>query len=151
MVMFRFSCLFSMLLMLAACSPMTHHQGKKLNPEDMQKVQVERHNKQDVVKILGTPSLKSSYAGEKWYYVYKVTETVAFLEPETVESEVVEVSFDGTGLVKNIQKAELTENNVTLVERVTPTSGHQMSVMQQIFGNFGRFSREGAKGPPSTS
>ena len=68
------------------------------------------------------------------------TERTAFFEPELLERKIVALVFDDRGVVEDI--VTYTENDkqeVELVSRVTPTAGNELSIIQQLFGNVGRF------------
>jgi outer membrane protein assembly factor BamE (lipoprotein component of BamABCDE complex) len=128
---------------------MVHHQGKHVDVDDLAKIKAGTHNKNDVLSIVGSPSVDGTFDRKKWVYISKVTETTAFLAPTTAEEEVVAIYFDDNGIVKEVAFHENEDSeNIDFVERVTPTSGHSMTFLQQIFGNFGRMSRsDGGVGP----
>jgi outer membrane protein assembly factor BamE (lipoprotein component of BamABCDE complex) len=53
------------------------------------------------------------------------------------------VRFDKTGLVTEIQRYEMADGKtLILVERTTPTRGRELTVIEQLFGNIGRFSSQ---------
>ena len=64
----------------------------------------------------------------------------AFFEPKLLERKIVAIVFDDEGVVEDV--VTYTENDkkdVELVSRVTPTAGNELSLLQQLFGNVGRF------------
>jgi len=68
------------------------------------------------------------------------TERTAFFEPKLLERKIVAIVFDDEGVVEDV--VTYTENDkkdVELVSRVTPTAGNELSLLQQLFGNVGRF------------
>ncbi|MEO0717659.1 MAG: hypothetical protein AAFZ06_02150 [Pseudomonadota bacterium] len=80
------------------------------------------------------------------------TEALAFFEPEVVDQQVVTVSFDSTGVVENVNRYGLEDGQVVdLVTRTTPTSGRKLTILQQIFGNLGRFDTQEGGGPIGSS
>ncbi len=69
------------------------------------------------------------------------TEKTAFFKPELIERKIVAIVFDSSGVVEDIVTySENDKKEVDLVARVTPTAGNELSIIQQLFGNVGRFS-----------
>ena len=63
-------------------------------------------------------------------------------EPKIVDRHVVAVEFDETGVVKEVrQYDEQDGRRIDPVERVTPTAGNEMTILDQFFGNLGRFNK----------
>jgi outer membrane protein assembly factor BamE (lipoprotein component of BamABCDE complex) len=99
----------------------------------------------DVVEQLGSPSARSSFGDEAWYYISDRMETVAFFKPEVVDQKVTRISFNEYGYVSSIEQLDRKNAmNFRSVSRETPTEGHSMTIMEQLVGNVGRFN-----GPPS--
>ncbi len=128
---------------LSACSSNVHYQGKKVEEEDLSQLKTGLHNKQDVARILGSPSTTTGFSDDKWYYVSKTTEAVSFLKPDVKDQQVLALKFDQSGLLREIEEHDITAGKeVDYVERVTSTAGQQKSFFQQVFGNFGRMARQ---------
>ena len=139
----------ALVLVMCGCSPMIHHQGKNLEEDDLAQVKTGIHTKEDVTRILGSPSSMAAFDDSKWYYIYKRTEATAFFKPKITQQKITEVAFDKIGRVEEVKHLDLSNaQDVAYVERITPTSGHSGSFLKQIFGNFGRVARQdGAKAP----
>ena len=136
------------LSLLGACQPSVHNQGKKVELEELEKIEEGKHTKHDVLQIIGSPSTVSSFADNKWYYVYKQTEAMAFLKPDTLEQEVVAIEFGPNEVITKITIMDEKEGKeVDYVERVTPTSGHSASFLNQVFGDFGRVAKKDGSKP----
>ena len=70
----------------------------------------------------------------------------AFMPPEVIERNVITVHFDDKGIVKEVKKVDLSAGqDINPVERITPTSGNEITFWDQLFSNVGRFSK-GATG-----
>ncbi len=94
--------------------------------------------------ILGTPSAKSNFGDETWYYIMEKRETYGMLAPQVAEQNVTAVRFDSGGLVEDLSKTDKEEGKlVEYVEKTTPTEGRKMGVMEQLLGNFGKFGTPG--------
>jgi outer membrane protein assembly factor BamE (lipoprotein component of BamABCDE complex) len=128
----------------AACSPRIDNHGNKLDAERLAEVIPGTHTRDDVARLFGSPSSVSLFDGEIWYYVGDRTETFAFFEPDVTERQVVVVRFTGQGVVDDMEVFGLDRSrSVDVVERETPTAGNELTVLQQLLGNVGRF--EGQK------
>jgi outer membrane protein assembly factor BamE (lipoprotein component of BamABCDE complex) len=130
----------------AACSPRIDNHGNTVDPDRLAKVVPGTHSRNDVARLFGSPSSVSLFDGEVWFYVGDRTETLAFLEPEVTERQVVVVRFTGQGIVDAVDVFGRERGKpVEVVDRETPTSGNEITVLQQLLGNVGRF--EGQKNP----
>ena len=68
------------------------------------------------------------------------TQTRAFFSPQILKSNTTRIEFDDKGKVASIDSLTEADHKVIAhVQRSTPTSGHSFGVLEQIFGNFGRF------------
>lgn len=132
---------------LLACSPVVDARGNLPTPERLAQVKPGVIKRDDVLALLGTPSTIAAFDEDTWYYISARTEAVAFFEPETVERTVVAIAFDKDGVVEKVQTYGLGDGrDVDLVGRETPTAGKDMTIIQQLLGNVGRFSSESATG-----
>ncbi|MGB0672097.1 MAG: outer membrane protein assembly factor BamE, partial [Rhodospirillales bacterium] len=113
-------------------------------PERLADIRPGEISRAEVAEILGSPTNIAPFDGESWYYVSERTETFAFFEPEVKERQVLVLNFDKSGVLRDMKALSLQDGKeVALVDRETPTAGNDFTVIQQIFGNLGRF--EGAK------
>ena len=134
-------------LTVGACAPRVHNQGHEVDPEQLAQVEPGKTNRDQVMEILGSPSSQSTFGPEIWYYVSQQMHSTLFFKPEVNDRKVIAVEFDPEGVVSTVSTLGLADGRIVQpVERVTPTSGHELTVIEQVIGNFGRFSRK-AKGP----
>lgn len=130
-------------LMVAACSSQYATRGNQPDPERLQEIVPGEIHAREVAALLGTPTTFSSFGGESWYYISERVEYFAFFEPKLLEREIVQVTFDTQGMVKDITMNDQAEGrDVKFVERKTPTAGNEMTFFEQIFGNIGRFNKQ---------
>ena len=126
---------------LAACGNTVQVRGNTPDPEDVAGIQPGVHSRQDIVDLLGSPSTVSTFEDRKWYYIGQKTQVVAFMKPEVLDRNVLVVTFDDTGVVEGTQHYDMADaQQVEPVERETPTEGRDLTFLQQLFGNIGRFS-----------
>lgn len=138
---------FALLLALTgtACSPTVEMRGNLPHPDMLSQIQPGKTSRDDVQVLLGTPSSTITYGDETWHYISAKSEQVAFFEPKYLERRVVSVSFDQSGVVKAVSNRHLEDGQkIELVDRETPTAGKEMSILEQLLGNVGRFSKDAA-------
>jgi outer membrane protein assembly factor BamE (lipoprotein component of BamABCDE complex) len=129
---------------LAGCQARIDQRGNK--PDEDQVVQINPgvDDKQRVAELIGTPSSISTFDDRTWYYISKRTETMAFFDPEVTDQEVLAVAFTEDGIVDSLRLyGQEDGRTIAYVDRVTPTEGNELTLIQQMFGNLGRFNPEG--------
>lgn len=124
----------------SACSPIVEVRGNVPDPEQLAQVKVGTSTREDVQALLGTPSSVTAFNDQNWYYISAVTEREAFFAPETKERKVVGIIFDQMGKVRAIDTLGLEDSkDVVPNTRETPTAGKELTILQQLMGNVGRF------------
>lgn len=124
---------------LAACSPVVNTRGNAPNPEKLAQIKLGVHTREQVERLLGTPSIKATFSNDTWYYVNKQTETFAFFQPKVRERQVVAIHFDKSGVVEEIRRYNKESGReITPVARTTPAPGEKLGIIEQLFGNLGR-------------
>jgi outer membrane protein assembly factor BamE (lipoprotein component of BamABCDE complex) len=120
------------------------------NDDDLAKLEPGRQSRDEVQQILGSPSSMGVFDAEQsWYYIYRKTSTTAFFEPEVLEQRVVVVHFDRQGTLRDVRRYALEDGLIVdPVTRTTPSPGREMSFLEQLLGNVGKFNRApGGRGP----
>ena len=131
-----------MCVALVACAPRLDTRGNLPDPDHLSKIKPGQHTRLQVAAILGSPSNISTFDQETWYYVSQRTETTAFFEPDVKTRQVVILRFDKGGVLADIRTIGLEEGRDILpVERETPTSGNEITLIEQILGNLGKFNK----------
>ena len=132
---------------LAACAASVEQRGNLPNPDKISEIHAGATTKDEVVKILGTPSSVSVFNNEKsWYYISRRTAQTAFFEPDVLDQQVYIVNFDDQGVVKAVDHKVLQDGmEVTPVARATPAPGRELSFLEQLIGNLGKFNGGGTR------
>ena len=129
-------------LLVTACAPRVAIRGNLTRDEQLAKIQIGTQNRDEVSEILGTPSTLGTFDDKVWYYISRKTEKFAFFEEEVVDQKVVAIYFSEKNTVEAIQVYDEDDlRKVEMVERTTPTAGKDLSVLNQLIGNLGRFGR----------
>jgi outer membrane protein assembly factor BamE (lipoprotein component of BamABCDE complex) len=144
----RYLLLAAAALVAAACQPTVDYRGYQARSGDLAKVQVGMP-KIEVEALLGSPSTTASVAlqGDSYYYISSRVEQTAFLDPVETERHVFAVRFDANDQVVSFANYGIEDGQVIdFSTRKTPTKGKELTIVQQLLGNIGRF-----KGPGRTS
>lgn len=149
-VLRRFTAVGALLFALAACAASEHVDGQLPNPEKLATIEIGVHTRDDVAKLIGSPSTTPPFDDDSWYYIKRVTQQVAFFEPVLMDQKIVAIIFNKEGTVADIVLYhEEDGHEIAMVERITPTQGRKLSVWEQLLSNFGRL--PGATGDGSGS
>ncbi len=136
---------------LVACSPIIDSRGHNTDEEDFKQIIPKQSTEDDVRAILGSPSSTSNFGAPTWYYITAHKETFGMLAPEITAQHVYAIHFDTNHVVTDI--AQYTKDDskpVALVRKTTPSEGNEITFIQQLFGNFGRFGTPGRTINPTT-
>lgn len=131
-----------LLSVLVACAPREEYRGTVIDEDKLAQIEVGKTTQSQVATLMGSPSTSSTFPewGTTYFYISSQTEAVAFLAPDLIDQQVVSVSFDENSRVKEIKRYGMKDGKqVAFVSRETPTRGKEMTVLEQLFGNFGRF------------
>jgi outer membrane protein assembly factor BamE (lipoprotein component of BamABCDE complex) len=125
---------------LAACTSSISTHGHRLDDAALAQIEPGQSAQGDVIQLLGSPSSLATFDDRTWYYVSQRTERHSFYHTTVVAQDVVAIEFDEQGTVSRIDRHDLNgAREIDLVDRETPTSGNEMSVLEQFLGNIGRF------------
>jgi outer membrane protein assembly factor BamE (lipoprotein component of BamABCDE complex) len=133
-------------LAVTACEPIKTNQGYRLDPEQLAQLEPGVTNKDGVQAIMGSPSSIATFQteGDAWYYISSKTEHLAFFAKEVTERDIVIVKFDINDTVAEIKDLKKEDGQeIEIVSRETPTGGRKLGLLEQLFGNLGRFNTAG--------
>ncbi len=128
-------------LAVAGCETIVDQRGFAPTPGSTEKLELETQSRDDVVRLIGSPSAVATFNPNVWYYISQKQEYYAFFKPTMLEQNVIQLSFNDAGRLATIKKYDLSDSrDVTMVSRITPTAGKEITILEQIMGNVGRFS-----------
>jgi outer membrane protein assembly factor BamE (lipoprotein component of BamABCDE complex) len=133
---------------LVSCAPAVEQRGNLPSPNKLAEIHAGSTTKDEVKKILGTPSSVSVFNNDKsWYYISRRTAQTAFFDPNVLDQQVYIVNFDDQGVVKAVDHKVLEDGKeITPVARATPAPGRELSFLEQLIGNLGKFNSGGGGG-----
>ncbi len=140
-------------LALNACSVVESPRqlrGNRVDADQLKELVPGTSTRADVTSLLGSPSGKATFNDNTWMYIGEVTQTRVGRSPGVRRQDVVVVTFDQAGVLRDIKQLDLGDSKpVQVVDRATPSPGSEASFMQQLLGNVGRFSTGGLPGASS--
>ncbi|MBK1697937.1 outer membrane protein assembly factor BamE [Rhodovibrio salinarum] len=134
-------------LALAGCELPVQVHGNLPDDTELARIEPGKQGRTDVVNLLGPPSVRSSFQDSTWYYVGQKQTQFAFFEPDIKERNVLVLTFDGQDRLTGKKLYTMADaQNINLVDRETPTEGRNLSLIQQLLGNVGRFNNAPGSG-----
>ena len=130
----------SISLLLSACSNdlFLVHNGNMPANEKISEVHLGQ-SKQDVMNILGAPSLTTGLSDDYWIYMASTVKKVAFFRPEELDRKVLAISFDN-GQISKIEKLSLADgNNFKIDTHTTQTTEQEQGFFRKYFGGVGSY------------
>lgn len=132
--------MISAAFLLGACTPTRATHGYVPRHGVVETVRIGQDTREVVQAKLGRPSTIGTFDSSTWLYVSQKTSQTAFFAPEVTDRQVLAITFDENGRVATINRYGLEDGRVIdLVTRTTPTHGQEMTLVQQLFANIGRF------------
>ena len=129
----------------AGCTADIGQRGHLLDDSELQAVQVGATGRDDIAALFGTPNILPLSGEDSWYYVGAEVRRFAFYKPEILERQIVAIRFDDNGTVSGVEFYSLEDGqDIAFIEEQTPSRGRDISILQEIFGNIGRFTPAGA-------
>ncbi len=136
---FKFAFSLLLLLFIPACTPVTSQHGNMLEDFQIQEVKAGEHTRSDVLRLLGSPTTQSTFNPNIWYYLGQESEKRGILDQQITDERIVVVMFNKDGVVDAIQEVDSERENIPYARTKTPTHGNDLTFMQQLLGNLGRF------------
>jgi outer membrane protein assembly factor BamE (lipoprotein component of BamABCDE complex) len=140
---------------LASCGIPVDDRGDLPSADALAQIKPGQTDKATVTRLIGSPSNIASFDGDTWYYISKVSKQVAFLKPTVLDQRVVAIHFDQNGVVTEVSSKGLKDAQaITPDPNATPAQGREFTFLEQLIGNFGKFSggsgKSGGAGVPGS-
>jgi outer membrane protein assembly factor BamE (lipoprotein component of BamABCDE complex) len=130
---------------LAGCAADAEQRGDLPERSALSQIHPGATTRDQVVQLLGSPSSTGVFDANSWYYISKETKQVSFLAPDVVDQQVYVINFDGGGVVRSVEHKTLRDaENVPMAPGATPAPGRELTFMEQVLGNLGRFNQGGS-------
>ncbi len=135
-------CAAACTLSVNACTPTSHVRGNLVEDFRLDEVKPGVDTASDVLRKIGSPTTKAPFDDKIWYYIGQETEKRGILDEDVTNERILVLTFNDEGIVQSIKDADSERMPIPYDRQKTPTSGNEMTAMQQFLGNLGRFNGE---------
>ena len=126
--------------LLASCAQPIEVHGNRITLKTFDAIKPGKTTKQQVLEQLGKPVITQDYGPESWIYVKSKSQKTVLSGQKFLDRTVVRVSFNNKGIATSVGIIPYNEHlKLKIATRKTPTAGQEITVFQQLIGNFGRF------------
>src|SRR5262249_29623763 len=123
------------------CDAIIDQRGFAPTPGSVEKLEVDTQSREDVIRLVGTPTSVATFNPNVWYYISQKQETYAFFQPYITEQHVMQLTYNDAGRRTTLKNDDVKDGeDITMVSRVTPTAGKELTILEQLLGNVGKFS-----------
>lgn len=133
-------------LLCSACTSdlFLEHNGNM--PEKSKVAQIQNgQTKEDVLSILGAPSLTTGLSDNHWIYMTSTIRRVAFLSPKEIDRQILAITFDDDKVSKIENHTLADANNISIDQDITETAERKQGFFRKYFGGVGSYSPFGNK------
>jgi outer membrane protein assembly factor BamE (lipoprotein component of BamABCDE complex) len=125
-------------LAVSSCSETISTHGQVILPSRLAQVETGVSTKQDVQRLLGSPSTTGTFNDNRWYYVTSTLKDKP-LNPDILEKrEVLIIDFDPSGTVAGISTKDQTEGKALEPDKAsTVTHGQSLGIIDSIMQQVG--------------
>ena len=122
------------------CAQPVELHGNRINTKSLKEIIPGTSTEKDVLKILGNPVIKQEYGAQNWIYIRSKSQKTVFSGKKLLERVVVRISFNQKGIATSVKMIPNDQHlSIDFAKRKTPTAGQEITILQQLIGNFGRF------------
>ena len=124
--------------MVTACSPIRSYHGYQADDIQPNEVEAGKDTRTTVLASLGSPSTKSIFDDNTWFYVSTRYSSFAYLKPKVTDREITAIKFGEDNVVDEIVQYDADDGEILQYSsRKTATRGRQLGLLEQLFGNAG--------------
>ncbi len=125
-------------LSLTACVATYRNHGYVPSAEDLAEIVPGVDTRDSVSETVGPPSASGVLNESGYYYVASRVRYRGATAPHVVDRQLVAISFDNAGIVRNIERFSLQDGRaVPLERRITDSNLSNRGFLRQLLGNLG--------------
>jgi len=133
--------------LLASCAQPIEIHGNRITLKTFNAIKPGKTTKQQVLEQLGKPVITQDYGPESWIYVKSKSQKTVLSGQKFLDRTVVRVSFNNKSIATSVDIIPYNKHlELKIATRKTPTAGQEITVFQQLIGNFGRFESKNDQG-----
>ena len=125
---------------ILACAPVIDNRGYFFDNRSIADIEKGVSDQTTVRDTFGSPTSVSKLNNGAFYYIHSRFVTESYRASEEVDRKVLAIYFDENKIVRDLAVYRLEDGIIVpIVARTTQTQGSELTALQQIFGNIGRF------------
>lgn len=131
--------------------------GNRVNSAVLKELVPGTSTRADVTSLIGSPTAHATFDDNTWIYIGEITKPIIGGTQAVEDQKVVVLTFDDKGVLRSVDtKTQDDAKPVSVVSRTTPSPGNDVSMLQMLLGNVGKFTpgvpgASGGVGPSSSS
>lgn len=135
----RSAALLLALVAATACTPIIRNHGFAPSEDEIAVISIGVDDRASIAASFGPPTSGGVLEGSDFYYVSSKFRHYGAFAPEEIDRQLVAVSFDDAGFVRNIERFTLQDGQVVVLSRrVTDDGIRDTTFIRQLLGSFGR-------------
>lgn len=125
-------------LLLATCAKEENAYGWEDLEQHRKEIIVGKMSRDDVMKLLGTPTAADTSLIKEWYYVQLIEEGFSIAKPKVKVHKMLRIIFNGKGIVTSATIENIKESGQKISKEKTKTVGYQEGFFKDTFGRVGQ-------------
>ncbi|MEQ9115823.1 MAG: outer membrane protein assembly factor BamE [Rickettsiales bacterium] len=135
----------AVLLIVTGCTIKVANHGYVFEKTSLEKLKENKTTKAEVLEIMGTPSVISSFDKNIWYYIHTQTKQISMLKPKNINENILQISFKKNVINSlNIYEDDKIKS-LNFEKEESPIRGDDTGVLKDFMQNLGRFNKSRVK------
>ena len=132
-------CCLGLFLGLQGCESQVTSHGNLIEASQLNKLEIGTTRREDVLILFGPASFEGAFNNNRLYYNNQKMEAPIAGRTQTIERELVVLSFDVNNILESIEiRDKSTDQEIVKLDAKTPTPGDTLTVVDQLFINLRR-------------
>ena len=124
---------------LQGCESQVTSHGNLIEASQLNKLKIGTTQREDVLVLFGPASFEGAFNNNRLYYNNQKMEAPIAGRTQTIERELVVLSFDVNNILEYIEiRDKSTDQEIVKLDAKTPTPGDTLTVVDQLFTNLRR-------------
>ncbi|MES2214630.1 MAG: outer membrane protein assembly factor BamE [Pseudomonadota bacterium] len=134
-----FSILFSTFL-LSSCQTIDSR-GQYIDDSQLKVIENKTMTKNEVISMLGSPTLIPDYSPDVWYYASRSMRRSAWFKPKVTAQRIIQITFESDKIAEVEVLNESHQEGIKVIKEYTKSLGNDQNPLQHFVHNLGRFNK----------
>lgn len=132
-------------MLITGCLKQENHHGYRFEQTGLNRIEIGKTKKQDVLNLLGSPTATSDFGSDTYYYISMDHMQAAFFNPKVEKQKIVEITFSSGEVVDQVKVYDSKDSHkIAYCNKTIDLKGNKVGPLKQILDNIGRIT------PPSS-